>query len=95
MTDRPLLRLIIYDISDARRRRRVAAALETVAARVQESAFEARLSATQLARLRRRIEPLIGPDDSLRIYTVPDGALNRCHVKGGPLIADGARYWLL
>lgn len=95
MPDRPQLRLIIYDISDARRRRRVAAALEAVAARVQESAFEARLSAAQLARLRRRLDPQIGPDDSLRIYTVPDAALPRCHVRGGPLIADGARYWLL
>ena len=95
MPDRPHLRLIIYDVSDNRRRRKLAAILEEVAARVQESAFEARLTTTQLARLRRKLAPHVTEDDSLRIYSVPDTALPHCHVTGGPLIADGARFWLL
>ena len=95
MPDRPQLCLIIYDIADNRRRRKLAAVLEVVAARVQESAFEARLTTAQLGRLRRKLSPHVTADDSLRIYTVPDTALARCHVHGGPMIADGARFWLI
>lgn len=94
MSDRPLLRLIVYDIADRRRRRKVAGALEDIAARVQESVFEARLSAAQLKRLRKRLSALIAEPDSLRIYTIPDAALPRCYVQGGPMIADGARFYL-
>lgn len=94
MSDRPLLRVIVYDIADNRRRRKVAAALEERAARVQESVFEARLTRAQLARLHQRLKAHLTADDSLRIYTIPDAALPRCHVEGGPLLADGARYWL-
>lgn len=95
MPDRPQLRLIVYDISSDRRRRKVAGILEERAARVQESVFEARLSQKQLTRLRQRLEGVLEPEDSLRIYTVPDAALQRCHIQGGPMLADGARYWLI
>jgi len=95
MSDRPYLRLIIYDIADNRRRRRVAGILEENAVRVQESAFEARLTTAQLARLRAMLEAAVTIDDSLRIYTVPDASLPRCHIHGGPQIADGARFWLM
>lgn len=95
MADRPALRLIIYDIASDRRRRRVAATLEERAARVQESAFEARLTAAQFARLQRKLERLVTAADSLRFYTIPDAALERCHAYGGASPADGARYWLM
>jgi CRISPR-associated protein Cas2 len=95
MPDRPQLRLIVYDIANDRRRRKVAALLEKRAARVQESVFEARLSQAQLTRLRHRLDAVLAPEDSLRIYTVPDAALTRCHIQGGPMLADGARYWLI
>lgn len=95
MPDRPQLRVIVYDIANTRRRRRIAAILQEKAARVQESVFEARLSQAQLTRLRRRLEPLILPEDSLRIYTIPNAALPRCHIQGGPMLADGSRFWLI
>ncbi|KQB14188.1 CRISPR-associated endonuclease Cas2 [Rhodobacter capsulatus] len=95
MADRPQLRLIVYDIASDRRRRKVVALLEPRAARVQESVFEARLSQAQLTRLRVKLEAVIAPEDSLRIYTVPDAALRRCHIQGGPMLADGARFWLI
>ena len=95
MPDRPQLRLIVYDIGNDRRRRKVAALLEERAARVQEGVFEARLSQAQLTRLCSKLDAVIGPEDSLRIYTVPDVALRRCHIRGGPMLADGARYWLI
>ena len=94
MTDRPVLRVIIYDIADNRRRRKIAKALEERAVRVQESAFEARLSARQLESLMRKLETIATAEDSLRAYTVPENALSRCRIHGGVPIADGARYWL-
>lgn len=95
MTDRPVLRVIIYDIADNRRRRRVAKILEERAVRVQESAFEARLTARQLDGLMRKLEKVATLEDSLRAYTVPENALPRCRMIGGLPIADGSRYWLL
>lgn len=95
MPDRPRLRLIIYDVADNRRRRRIAKILEERAARVQESAFEARLSEAQFSRLRAKLTAVASIEDSLRFYTIPDPALSRCHVTGGPMIADGARFWLM
>lgn len=95
MPDRTLLRVIVYDISDNRRRRKVAGQLEECAARVQESVFEARLSGARLMRLHKRLQACLAPEDSLRIYTVPDAAIARCHVVGGPLLADGSRFWLI
>lgn len=95
MPDRPNLRLIVYDIADNRRRRKVVALLEERAARVQESVFEARLSESQLTKLRRKLAAVLTEDDSLRIYSIPDKALRRCHIQGGPMLADGARYWLI
>lgn len=95
MADRPVLRLIIYDVADNRRRRKIAGVLEDCAVRVQESAFEARLSNRQLARLEKRLAAIAVPEDSLRYYTIPEAALQRCHVHGGPQISDGARFWLM
>jgi CRISPR-associated protein Cas2 len=95
MTDRPILRVIIYDIADDRRRCRIAKVLEERAVRVQESAFEARLSSRQLDGLMNRLTRLATAEDSLRAYTVPENALARCRVHGGGPIADGARFWLL
>lgn len=95
MTDRPVLRVIIYDIADDRRRRRIAKVLEERAVRVQESAFEARLSSRQLESLMGKLERIATAEDSLRAYTVPENALPRCRVLGGAPIADGARFWLL
>lgn len=95
MSDRPLLRVIAYDISSDRRRRRVAEALEARAVRVQESVFEARLTRRQAEAIMAALRRHIAAGDSLRLYTVPDAALNDCRTEGGPAIADGARFWLL
>ena len=95
MSDRPHLRVIAYDIADNRRRRKIAETLEDQCVRVQESLFEARLTAAKAARLMADLRKLAGPGDSLRLYTVPDSALPACTAEGGVAIADAARYWLL
>lgn len=90
-----MLMVFSYDISDNRRRRRVAKILEDSMVRVQESVFETRLSAQATDRLVRRIEPEMAPGDSLRVYAVGADSLPRCRQIGGaPLCAD-VDFWLL
>ncbi len=95
MSEKPVLRVIVYDISSDHRRRRIAGVLEDRAVRVQESVFEARLTHRQAASLMNLLGRMTAKGDSLRLYTVPDSMLPRCQEVGGPLIAGAARYWLL
>jgi CRISPR-associated protein Cas2 len=95
MSDLAQLRVITYDITDNKRRAKVAKALEKIAARVQESVFEARLNSRQAEKLMVKLESLCSQQDSLRLYTVPDTALHKCTTLGGVQILDAARYWLL
>lgn len=95
MASREMLRVIAYDITSDARRENVAEVLEEIAARVQYSVYEARLTHEQTRRLMARLKRLIASDDNLRIYTIPDTMLARCEAVGGVPIADGAAYWLL
>jgi CRISPR-associated protein Cas2 len=64
-----MLIAVAYDVRDDRRRTKLAAALEDFGHRVQLSVFECLLEEKELARMRRRIERLIQPqEDSVRIY---------------------------
>lgn len=63
------LYVIAYDVSDDRRRRRLAGVLEGFGERVQESVFECWLDGARLRRLLERLESLIDPEcDRLRCY---------------------------
>lgn len=95
MADRALLHLISYDIADNKRRRRIAERLEERAARVQESLFELRITTRAARALMAELVALSGSGDSIRVYAVPDAALSRCKVHGGPEIAGGGRFWLM
>jgi CRISPR-associated protein Cas2 len=95
MSDRPMLRIIAYDISSDQRRRRIAKILEARAVRVQESLFEARLTHRTADKLMAQLLKLQGPGDSVRLYTVPDSQLDRCREAGGPAIDTGGRFWLV
>ena len=61
--------LIIYDITDNKRRVKFAKLLEGYGKRVQKSAFEALIEEAQLRKLEREIPKFINPEeDSVRIY---------------------------
>ena len=85
-----------YDVSDNRRRRRVARLLEARMARVQKSVFEARLSARAADALAAAVEKELGPGDSLRVYAVSADGLKRSASlgSGAPILGD-EDYWLL
>ena len=67
--------IIIYDITDNKRRNRMAKFLEGYGIRVQKSAFEARLTKRRYIAMLRRAEKIIDDEtDSLRTYLLPNNA---------------------
>jgi CRISPR-associated protein Cas2 len=90
-----MLMVFAYDISDDRRRRRVAAILEETMVRVQESVFESRLAAAASERLAHRAAAELGPGDSLRVYAIGKDSQPRCRAYGGAPIAEDHDFWLL
>lgn len=61
--------VLAYDISDDRRRAKIARLMESMGARVQGSVFEAYLKANELEDLLRRAKKVMKPqEDGLRVY---------------------------
>jgi len=60
--------LVIYDITDERRMRRVAGKLSAYGIRVQKSAFECELTETDSLRLFRELKKAAGAGDSIAGY---------------------------
>ena len=90
------LRVLCYDVSCNRRRRRIAAALEDHATRVQESVFEARLGARLVDSIMRKVSGLMADSDSFRVYTIGKSGERDCQVFGqGIPIEREASYWLV
>jgi CRISPR-associated protein Cas2 len=90
------LRVFCYDVSDNRRRRKVARLLEEEAVRVQYSVFEARMSDRASARLAASVESVLAENDSLRVYTIGRTGETKCEVRGaGVPIETNAGYWLM
>lgn len=90
------LRILCYDVSCDRRRRKIAKLLEEEATRVQYSVFEARLTKRALAKLVTLVEAHLDRNDSLRVYTVGRNGERHCDVRGaGAPIEAEAGFWLL
>jgi len=61
--------VIVYDVVEDRRRRKLAKYLESLGERVQKSVFELYLTPAELERVLKRAKRLIKLDeDSLRVY---------------------------
>ena len=75
--------LIIYDITDNKRRNRMAKFLEGYGVRVQKSAFEAHLTKRRYVAMLRRAEKIIDYEtDSLRTYLLPNNTfINSCGIE--------------
>lgn len=96
MAAREMMMVFTYDVSDNKRRRRVARRLEDEMSRVQKSVFEARMSRNAADRLAREVAALIGPGDSLRVYAVGDAGYARSAVYGTSVPFEAPEgYWLM
>ncbi|MEM6478172.1 MAG: CRISPR-associated endonuclease Cas2 [Pseudomonadota bacterium] len=96
MTGREMLTVFCYDVSSAKRRRRVAKILENSASRVQYSVFETRLSEAKAHAIAQRTAAELGDNDSLRVYVLGDAGERRSRTYGNatPIEPNGA-FWLM
>lgn len=79
--------LISYDISDTKRRNKIATILEGHGYRVQYSVFECDLDQRKLTALRKRLRPLVkgNLEESIRFYPLTAECVERIHVLGKDL----------
>jgi CRISPR-associated endonuclease Cas2 len=89
------LMVFCYDISADRVRNRVAKRLETVAVRVQDSVFEARMTAERAHRLGDELAGLLAAGDSLRVYAIGAGDLRDSRAWGAPPLPTEADCWIV
>ncbi len=69
-SDTKYLIVIIYDVSDNKRRGKIAKLLSGYGRRVQKSAFECLLNKKKYAKLIDMLEKIIHEEDLLRVYKV-------------------------
>lgn len=84
-----MLYVVIYDISDDRRRRRVFNLLEGYGRRVQFSAFECVLNDRKFEELRKRLAKVVRMDeDSVRFYPISKHTLGQVVIWGEPTLTQ-------
>jgi len=90
-----MLTVFSYDVSQDKRRRKIAKLLENAATRVQYSVFETRMTQSKAEILSQRLAALLGDGDSLRVYVVGSDGERRSRVFGdGAAFESREGYWL-
>lgn len=67
--------LVIYDVSDNKKRRNVVKVLNGYGTRVQKSAYECIITNAMSAALEKKLARIIDKTDSVRIYHLSTGAI--------------------
>lgn len=89
-----LTHVVAYDISDDRRRARVAATLQAYGDRIQRSVFICTVEADLLRDIRARIGAIIDPQtDSVYVFRQCAACWGEVGVHGQATVADGPLYW--
>jgi CRISPR-associated protein Cas2 len=89
-----LTHVIAYDISDDRRRARVAAVLQAYGDRVQRSVFIVTLGEDMLREARDRISQIINPQtDSVYIFRQCAACWEAVGIYGQATVSREALYW--
>jgi CRISPR-associated protein Cas2 len=89
-----LTAVVAYDISEDRRRARVAATIQQWGDRVQRSVFVCTLDHTQLAELTDRVKEIINPDtDSVYVFRQCAACWHDVIVLGQASVDDEPYYW--
>jgi CRISPR-associated protein Cas2 len=90
----PLTYIIAYDISDDRRRARVAAILQAYGDRIQRSVFVASIENDLLSEARQRIGEIINPDtDSVYVFRQCAACWDAVGIHGQATVADEPLCW--
>ena len=85
--------VVSYDISDDRRRDKVAKVLEGFGERVQESVFECHLSPRHYWKLRSRLSKVLSlPQDNIRYYHLCRECVGRIAAFGKPVATTPQCY---
>jgi len=87
--------VISYDISDDRKRNKVANTLEDYGKRVQYSVFECRLDEKTLAELLDKLKPFPERNDSIRVYQICEACLRRVILLGKGGLAQEPRFFVV
>lgn len=91
-----MLMVFTYDVSLARRRRKVAGILEARATRVQYSVFEARMTRVETDTLAQRCATHLGSGDSLRVYAIGADGERRSRVYGDAVpFEESDGFWIV
>jgi CRISPR-associated protein Cas2 len=91
-----VLVVVSYDVTDNRRRTKLAHALKDFGERVQLSVFECRLDEKQVAKLRARVARLIKPEeDSVRIYRLCSECSARLELLGVGTVTEDPAVFVL
>jgi CRISPR-associated protein Cas2 len=84
-----------YDVRKDSDRAKLADLLEEHMDRVQFSVFEARMTVKDAHRLGRKAGFFIGPEDSLRIYCIPEAGRQMSLVIGAGILPEADDFVLL
>lgn len=74
--------LVIYDISNDSRRRKVSRVLERFCIRVQESCFETVIEKPKIGKMLEAIRKVVSKEDDVRLYYISDKQEKAITAKG-------------
>ncbi|HOK79950.1 MAG TPA: CRISPR-associated endonuclease Cas2 [bacterium] len=88
--------VISYDITDDKRRNKVAKVLENYGARVQYSVFECILEKEKFFELQEQLKKIIEScQDSIRFYQLCEGCLKKAEIIGTGEITRDLDYYII
>jgi CRISPR-associated protein Cas2 len=83
-----------YDVVRDSARARLSTLLDEHMDRVQKSVFEARMTVEEARVLAAKATRLMGPEDSLRVWCVPEAGRRLSLAVGGQPLPEQTDFWL-
>lgn len=91
-----MLVVVVYDISDDKRRTKLSNFLEGYGRRVQFSVFECFLSLEEMRQLYEKVKKLVKPEeDDVRFYWISQEAVSRVLIVGGEAPQPPPKYYVI
>ena len=91
-----MLVLVVYDISDDRRRTQLATFLEGYGRRVQYSVFECFMDLPQMNRLYEALQKRVKPEeDTVRLYWITRDSFEKARSIGSPPLEEPPAFYIV